>query len=220
MRRSRRLGLLLTAAALWLAGSAIGADVSAHAAYVESTPAFGAVLTEPPQQLQLQFTQELFRREGANTLQLIHQSGPNDTAIDLAPLQISNANRRQLTAALADPAALAPGRYVVRWTNLSAEDGDPDRGWYPFYLQQAPTAAEEAADRAQAQALLIDYPPDGEASPAADAPTAAPPAVVRVDPQTAVSLSVGAIAWLAAGLAVGLGLAGVVVWRRRAGAVF
>ena len=43
------------------------APVFAHAAYDRSEPAFAAELDAPPQRVDLWFSQQLFRQEGANT---------------------------------------------------------------------------------------------------------------------------------------------------------
>jgi hypothetical protein len=41
---------------------------------------------------------------------------------------------------------LAPGRYVVRWKNISDSDGDAGEGAFAFYVGAQPTAADLAAD--------------------------------------------------------------------------
>ena len=109
------------------------------------------------------------------------------------------------------------GRFVVRWRNLSADDGDADAGEFPFYVGREPTAAEEALDRAMAAELLISYPGD-EAEGGAEAPevAAAAPVAVAREEEPAGGLSVGAAIWLAAGLAAAAALVAGPAVRRRA----
>ena len=107
------------------------------------------------------------------------------------------------------PAELPPGRYAVRWTNLSAEDGDEDSGWLPFYVRSDPEAWQIESDRRLAQELLIDYPGDDEDEPeAAAAPIPAAPSVVRADDGDDASLGVGPVIWFAVGIAAALILVG------------
>ena len=107
------------------------------------------------------------------------------------------------------PAELPPGRYAVRWTNLSAEDGDEDSGWLPFYVRSDPEAWQIDSDRRLAQELLIDYPGDDKDEPeAAAAPIPAAPSVVRADDGDDASLGVGPVIWFAVGIAAALILVG------------
>lgn len=191
------LSLLCALAALCAALALTTAPASAHAAYVSSSPAFAAVLDSAPEQIELRFTQQLFRREGANAIRLERDDG---VEIALGEIAIDNVDRARMHAPLLGP--LAPGRYLVAWRNLSADDGDTDQGSYPFYVGRPPTAEEEAADRALAAALLIAYP--GDASPAAADEAEAEqraPAVVRRETEPAGGVAASSIVWLALGAA-------------------
>ena len=122
----RRLlaALALAVAASWLQVS----DVSAHAAYESSSPSFGEVLTQSPSEISVRFTQELFRRSGANSLTLQQVRGDVVDEWDLAEPVIGNDDRHVMR--LIVDVELRPGRYLVSWTNLSAEDGTRTRGSY------------------------------------------------------------------------------------------
>ena len=203
------------------AALALSAPAAAHAAYASSVPAFAAVLDSSPAAIELRFTQELFRREGANTLTLarsvqssVERSG---STVALGEIAIDNADRSLMRAAVLAP--LQPGRYLVSWQNLSADDGDADSGSYPFYVGRAASAAEEAADRELAAALLIAYPGDEAAAPAAEEEAAVQraPTVLRREAESSGGLAIGAAVWLALGALAFAAAAGGWLLRRSAG---
>ena len=128
--------------------------VLAHADYDNSVPAAGEVVSQAPQQVQVWFTQELFRREGQNSLEVY---GPDDRRVDQDDAAIDDDNRKLMTVALQSD--LPNGVYTVRWRTLSADDGDDTEGEFQFTIQAdepepeatptaistpAPTATEEA----------------------------------------------------------------------------
>ena len=191
-------------------------SAGAHAAYAESEPAFAAVLETSPDRIELRFTQELFRREGANSIALTHaESG---ATIRLGEVEIANQDRHIMAVLVLEP--LAAGRYEVNWTNLSAEDGDADSGSYPFYVGRQPMSEEAQLDREIAAELLIAYP--GDEPPEAEQPTSvarAAPAVVRgaAGPDTdGGGVGVGVWLWFALGL-VAVALLVAVLWQARRG---
>ena len=173
MRQSFVLTLLIVLSATLLAGLGPGFPrAQAHAGYQRSEPAFAAELANAPTRIDLWFVQELFRRAGANTITLTDGDGvewPTGAVV------IDDEDRRHMATAI--PGTLPANRYLVQWTNLSAEDGDTDEGMSVFYVGRAPTAAEREADRALAAELLIPYPGDSQpagpsASPAESGPNA------------------------------------------------
>lgn len=213
----RALALAFAAA---LAALASGREASAHAAYAASEPAFGAVLERAPERISLTFSQELFRRAGANVIEWAAGDGGEAGEFSSAgEAEIGNEDRRTMSATLSAEARAGwgAGRFVVRWRNLSADDGDADAGEFPFYVGREPTGAEEALDRAMAAELLISYPGD-EVEGGAEVPevAAAAPVAVAREEEPAGGLSVGAAIWLAAGLAAAAALIMVPAVRRRA----
>lgn len=163
-------------------------------------PAFAEQLSESPTEITIRFTQELFRREGANTMELARiTSSDLLDEYEIGPVLISNDDRKIMTARI--PVELPPGGYGVRWTTLSAEDGDEHSGWLTFYVQWEPRPWQIEQDRKIAQELLIAYPGDSEEDPSAtDTPTPATPTVVRTaEDDSEASLGVGPIIWLALG---------------------
>ena len=125
--------------------------VLAHSDYDSSVPAADEVVFQALQQVQVWFTQELFRREGQNSLEVY---GPDQQRIDLDDAAIDDDDRKLMTVSL--PPDLANGVYIVRWRTLSADDGDDANGEFQFTVD-----ADE---------------PTAEAGQPADSPDAAPSA--------------------------------------------
>ena len=84
-------------------------SASAHAAYESSSPGFAEVLAVSPDEISIRFTQELFRRDGANAISLRHVDSGD--AIDLSDARIGNDDRKLMRADVRSQ--LAPGRYLV-----------------------------------------------------------------------------------------------------------
>lgn len=103
------------------------ASAFAHAEPAKARPGDGALLTSPPARIELEMSQELARREGANGIDVFDASGKEVTAAEAI---IDNADRRRISVEL--PATLPPGKYSVRWKTLSAEDGDTAEGALSF----------------------------------------------------------------------------------------
>jgi methionine-rich copper-binding protein CopC len=113
----------------------------AHAEYDRSTPPAGGEAASAPESVDIWFTQELFRRAGANTIEVI---GPGGTRVDLGETVLDDADRTHLSVGLQPD--LSPGEYTVRWTNLSAVDDEANAGEFSFRIDpDAPPAATEAA---------------------------------------------------------------------------
>ena len=116
--------------------------VLAHADYDRAVPAADEVVSQAPQQVQVWFTQELFRREGQNSLEVY---GPDDQRVDQDDAAIDDDDRTLMTVSL--QSALADGVYTVRWRTLSADDGDEADGEFQFTIQ-ADEPGEEATPTA------------------------------------------------------------------------
>src|SRR3972149_1778197 len=105
-------GLLFATAAL-VAVVAVTAvltrEASAHAAYDRSEPAKNAVVPAPPAQVDVYYTQDLARRQGAYFLRVFSEDG---TQVSLGDGIIDDDNRRHMFATLSP--GLSAGRYIVR----------------------------------------------------------------------------------------------------------
>jgi methionine-rich copper-binding protein CopC len=117
--------VLLTLLFGGLAG--LSKPAGAHSEYDRSEPMVGAVIAEAPAEVHVWFTQELFRRAGANTLEVF---GPSGAQTDKGDARIDDDDRTHMIVSL--PEALPAGTYTVRWQTLSAEDGDTDSGEFTF----------------------------------------------------------------------------------------
>ena len=111
----------------------------AHASYERSEPAFAAELTQPPRRIDIWFSQQLFRQQGANTFLLRdinpalaepHTPAAEVGVIASGELTLDNDDRFHAFAVL--HVELPEGRYRVEWTSLSADDGDDSKR--PFRL--------------------------------------------------------------------------------------
>jgi methionine-rich copper-binding protein CopC len=107
----------------------------AHAAYVRSEPGAGAVVAVPPAQVEIWFSQDMFRRQGENWIRV---TGPGGEAVHAGDAVIDDDDRRHLTVPLQP--GLPPGEYTVAWRTLSAEDGDDDEDTFTFTLDPAAQA--------------------------------------------------------------------------------
>jgi len=101
--------------------------ISAHAGYDHSDPPADAVIPAVPSEVHVWFTQELFRREGANDVEVF---GPDGTQVDNDDARIDDDDRSHMLVTLPDD--LPPGAYTVLWRSLSADDGDADSGRFVF----------------------------------------------------------------------------------------
>ena len=140
---SRRVrGGLLLLAVLAFAGTA---TALAHSQYDHSEPAADARIPRAPTRVDVWFTQELFRREGANTL-TVH--APDGRRVDDGVPVIDDSDRTHLSVGLSGP--LEAGAYHVTWTSLSAIDGDSADGFFVFTVDPSapePTAVSTVPDR-------------------------------------------------------------------------
>jgi len=136
---TRRLSIHLVATAVALAfAGATTAVVYAHAEPERSIPAADSVVPRAPDRVDVCFTQELFRREGANVLTV---EGPDGVPVDSGDSTIDASDRERMSVGL--PRGLPDGEYTVHWVTLSAIDGDAAEGSFTFTID--PTAPEPTA---------------------------------------------------------------------------
>ncbi|MDQ6740599.1 MAG: copper resistance protein CopC/CopD, partial [Actinomycetota bacterium] len=119
------LPLLVLLAALWWSDTG---SAWAHALLVHSDPSPDIILPAAPQNIHLQFSEDL----NASASQIIvwdrHRRDLATGHASLVP-----GMPRRLTVGLKP---LPPGTYLVLWTSVSAEDGHVLRGSYLFFVKQ------------------------------------------------------------------------------------
>ena len=164
--------LLLVLGAFILAGNP---SAQAHGEIERSDPAADAVIPAAPAEVHIWFSQELFRREGANVIEV---SGPDGNRVDGGDTQLDDDDRKHAFVSLQPD--LPPGLYMVSWRNLSVEDGHEGSGEFSFTVESAtgesvpPPAQQTATETPAAPPSPTPAPP---ATPTPEpAPTPAPPA--------------------------------------------
>ena len=183
--------------------------VVAHAALDVPTPADGAILEGSPPVINGTFTQDM----DPETSSLDLRNAAGDVLADGGVA--ADDPRRMVIEGVPE---LAPGEYEVRWTTLSTEDGEVERGTWSFTvtaaatavptLRQAPTALPSVAPTT---ARTSD--PTPPSSPAtSDMPTPIPSS------GGAESASGDVLLPIVAALALVLVAAGLLVTRRGRGA--
>ncbi|MEX2159790.1 MAG: copper resistance protein CopC [Dehalococcoidia bacterium] len=184
------------------AALAIPASVSGHADYESSTPARDEVVQTAPPQVDVFFTQEVFRQEGANYVRVFNDSGDQVSEGDGV---IDDDDRTHISTDL--PADMPAGRYIVQWQTLSDTDGDDDTGAFCFYVQTEPTQpqrdecaafAGEEGETPAATGGATEAAPTTEATVPAIEPTSTPVVSTGSDDDSGVSSAV-----IIAGIIVG-----------------
>lgn len=102
----------------------VAAPAAAHSLLLESVPAAGAILSEPPRELVLRFNNRV--EKALSRLRLVSEQG---TAQPLA-IGLTSGPADRLMAPVP---ALAPGRWRVEWQVLST-DGHVVSGRFDFTL--------------------------------------------------------------------------------------
>ncbi|WP_020574260.1 copper resistance protein CopC [Actinopolymorpha alba] len=136
---------------------------SAHAELVMTTPGNGSVLTTPPKQLVLRFSEAV--EVGLGKIEVF---GPNGKRIQVGQLIHPHNERETISATLRGP--LTPGAHTVAW-RLTSSDSHPVQGAFVFSVGSgtatpAPTPAP-AGGPVPAQAAPAQATP-GQAGPAQD----------------------------------------------------
>jgi MYXO-CTERM domain-containing protein len=131
---TRRLAALLGLSAVWLLLSC--GPALAHARLVETYPADGDALAEPPEQAQLLFSEPI--EAEFDPVKVQDQGGDR---VDESDARIAPNNRRLLVVDLLEE--LPESSYTVEWRVTSA-DGHPVSGAYEFVVDASAAGAGEA----------------------------------------------------------------------------
>jgi methionine-rich copper-binding protein CopC len=142
MTRQRKLTAMLVAAAVAAAMFLAASPVFAHARYKSSTPGTGEVLAASPGLVEITFTEQIQKVSGAYSIEVTRDRG---AAVTAGPAVVNENDRTKMSVPIKP--GLAPGRYVVNWTNVSDDDGDPANGGFSFYINSQPSAVDLANDK-------------------------------------------------------------------------
>jgi copper transport protein len=114
--------------ALLVCSLAVGAaqPALAHANYVSSTPANGSVAAAPAR-IVAKFS-EAVRPAGSSMVVL----GPDGQRADNADSAVDTSDASRTTFSVGLKAGLGNGTYVIRWTTVSADDGETATGTFSF----------------------------------------------------------------------------------------
>ncbi|HZB81522.1 MAG TPA: copper homeostasis periplasmic binding protein CopC [Rubrobacteraceae bacterium] len=136
-RRMRWMVAFLGLSSLWLV--VLCAPALAHASLLETDPADGAKLSEPPTQVQLRFNEPI--EAEFTPVKVLDQQG---NRVDRDDAQVGSDDRRMVTAGLKE---LSKGTYTVQWRVISA-DTHPVNGSYEFSVTGASTNEAQGATEA------------------------------------------------------------------------
>jgi methionine-rich copper-binding protein CopC len=141
------------------------AAVLGHAELETAVPADGSTVTVPPTEIVLSFTEALNPSKSSITL----VDGAGKTVAQGGAVDKSDPK----TMRLALTTTLAPGPYEIRWTSVSAEDGDIARGTPKFTVAApSPTPSEPSvAPSASPSIVPSTSPPPSVAPSPSPAPT-------------------------------------------------
>lgn len=196
MNRWHFLALLLCLIAWRLLAAA---PARAHAEVERSNPPADAVLAQAPSVVELWFTQELFRREGENRLEV---TGADGARVDQGDARLDDDDRTHMLVSLLPD--LPDGIYTVHWRTLSLDDGHGEEGNFRFTVS---SQADPAAAASPAPATVtVPAVPTSVATPSP--PPAAPPTPTGAPAS-------GALPCLGAVLLGGVGLVAVGGRKRR-----
>ncbi len=125
-RRITAIGLLLVTL------TASTSTAFAHAEYVRSEPSSSALLIEPPTRVLIYFSQQL-----EMSMSSISVLGPTGQPASVGQAKVLPNDPRAMYVDLRP--GLGPGTYTVRWSNMSAEDGEHANGQFTFTVGARPS---------------------------------------------------------------------------------
>ncbi len=119
-----------------LYSASVATPAFAHALLVRSTPAANAVLTQPPVQVEIFFSEPL--EEGLSSIRVFDS---NNLSVDAGDVRVDPSDPTRLTVTLH---ALTDGVYTVTWKVVSSIDGHQTTGSFPFAVGNANAEAVSA----------------------------------------------------------------------------
>lgn len=192
MYRHIRIALLL---ALTLSLGLFGI-ASAHAKLVSSDPAAGARLTAAPDEVSLEFNEEISSKANESFFTVADASGAE---VGRGVLDTEDLDRKTLTGAL--KSGLGDGIYTVSWQVVTPEDNGKTEGSFAFGVNADPGAQPTAKPHDEPQPTAAAQPTTAAAAQPAAQP-AALPKTGAAGPDLSAFWLVAAVMLLAGGLAL------------------
>lgn len=146
----------------------------AHAGYQRSQPGDGAIVGDAPERVDIWFTQEMFRREGENRIEVFASDG---LPVHVGSAQIDDDDRSHIWVNL--QALLSPGDYKVTWRTLSAADGDTEEGEFAFRFDPQAAATSTPMGEEPITSLPTSVPPTASQTTLPIPPPPETPPLVR-----------------------------------------
>lgn len=171
-RRSAGIAALLAVACTIGAALAPTTPALADARYNSSSPGKGEILAAAPSLVAIVFTQKIQTVDRSYGIQVNRERGSSVTA----GTAVVDEDRRGLSVTLSPD--LGPGRYVVRWQDVSDDDGHAATGAFSFYVKRQPNTIDLDNDR-QLESVGAQAETPGvaaTASPRPSPPASTPPA--------------------------------------------
>jgi hypothetical protein len=160
---NRHRGATAALAALLLV-ALVPATAAAHSELVTSDPAAGSTLAAPPVEIIGDFSESI--DPARSTMEL---RGPDGAPIAKGGVPAGGPDTRMAITGLP---ALAPGRYEVRWTTVTADDNGVERGTFTFTVAEASSSAATVAPTpGPTSAAIVSPTPAPTAAPAGGAPS-------------------------------------------------
>lgn len=125
--------------ALAMATAGFVSLATAHGGYERSQPAQNESLPESPGRVDVWFTQEVLKQEGANFVRVFDEQ---EVQVSEGEGVVDDDDRTHVYATL--PPNLPEGRYVVRWKTTSDVDLDTTSGAFCFFVGVEPSPQQES----------------------------------------------------------------------------
>ena len=128
---------LLSLGLLFVVAGTVSAH-SAHAKVLSATPAIGSTIAQAPDKVTVECAENTNPNPKLSNLFVYSPSGE---LISQGDAKVSLSNPKEMSVGIKPN---GNGVYIVRWTTVSAVDGDPDQGAFIFTVKPAVVSATPA----------------------------------------------------------------------------
>ncbi len=128
---------LLSLGLLFVVAGTVSAH-TAHAKVLSATPAIGSTITQAPDKVTVECAENINPDPKLSNLFVYSPAGE---LISQGDAKVSLSNPKEMSVGIKPG---GNGVYIVRWTTVSAVDGDPDQGAFIFTVKPAVVSATPA----------------------------------------------------------------------------